>query len=440
MTLIRSRLARATVLVFIAVMSSAALADALTDRAKRLLEQKQPRQAYDLLLPQEGARAGDPEFDYLLGIAAIDAGEPERGVFALERVLAVQPNNHVARAEIARAYLALGERDSARREFETVRQQQVPEDVKRTIDGYLSAIASADVTKVTGFIELGGGYDTNVNSATGSSQLAVPSLGGAIFTLDPTATRNADSFTALSGAVSIAHKVSNDWSLLGSLAAAMKTNTHEDRFDTLNFDGTVGVRWARGAEALTVAGQFQDFELDYARYRVANGAIAQWQHSFSERSQATLYGQYANLHYPGQEIRDVNRSVLGAAYGHAFSGAYTPVFFGSVYFGREKPEAEGVPQLGHDLAGVRLGGQLRLSTGLTAFANLAFERRDYGGEDTVFLVTRRDNQSDASAGVSYLLRPGTTLIGQVAYTDNNSNIQINRFDRTVAGVSVRVSF
>src|SRR5882724_1210156 len=84
-----------------------ALADALTDRAKRLLAQKQPKQAYDLLLPQEAARAGDPEFDYLLGVAALDSGELERAVFALERVLAVQPDNHVARAEIARAYYAM---------------------------------------------------------------------------------------------------------------------------------------------------------------------------------------------------------------------------------------------------------------------------------------------------------------------------------------------
>ena len=44
------------VLVFsLAACAFSALADALTDRAKRLLEQKQPKQAYDLLLPQEGA-------------------------------------------------------------------------------------------------------------------------------------------------------------------------------------------------------------------------------------------------------------------------------------------------------------------------------------------------------------------------------------------------
>src|SRR5687767_6269180 len=127
----------ASIGIALAAWAGVALADALTDRAKHLLEQRQARQAYELLLPQEAARAGDPEFDYLLGLAAIDAGEPERGVFALERVLALQPANHVARAEIARAYLALGERDAARREFETVRRQPVPEGVRTTIDRFL---------------------------------------------------------------------------------------------------------------------------------------------------------------------------------------------------------------------------------------------------------------------------------------------------------------
>jgi tetratricopeptide (TPR) repeat protein len=307
-------LARATlVLVFAAFFGTSALADALTDRAKALLQQKQHRQAYDLLAAQESARAGDPEFDYLLGIAAIDSGEAERGVFALERVLAVQPNNHVARAEIARAYLALGERDSARREFETVKAQQVPPEVKQAIDGYLSAITAAETTQITGFIEAGYGHDSNVNSATVGNQVAVPSLGGAIFTLSPTSTSNADTFTTLSGGINLTHKVTRDWALVGSLGGNAKWNTHEDEFNTMTFDGTVGARWSSGKNSVSFAGQFQDFELDNSRFRETQGVVGQWQYSLDERSQFTLYGQAADLHYPGQDIRDVLRTVLSRA-------------------------------------------------------------------------------------------------------------------------------
>src|SRR2546425_555431 len=92
------------------LLQSLAFADQITDRARLLLQEKNPQAAYRLLEPLESQRAGDPEYDYLLGIAALDSGERERAVFALERVLAVNPNHAQARAEIARAYFEMGER------------------------------------------------------------------------------------------------------------------------------------------------------------------------------------------------------------------------------------------------------------------------------------------------------------------------------------------
>jgi len=132
--------------------------------------------------------------------------------------------------------------------------------------------------------------------------------------------------------------------------------------------------------------------------------------------------------------------VLGAAFARVFAGEYSPVLFVSGYGGQEKEKADGVPHLGHDLVGLRAGGQLRLGIGWTLFGNLAYERREYGGPDPLFLVTRQDNQVDMTVGLSYLLRPNTTLIAQYAYTDVDSNIQINAFTRNVGTVSLRFNF
>lgn len=426
----------------IALIASAASAsaDALTDRAKRLIQQGQQKAAYQLLLPEEGARAGDPEYDYLLGISALDSGEPERAVFALERVLAVQPNNHLARAEIAKAYFAMGERDTARREFETVRKQSIPPEAKETIDRYLSAIASSDVTRVSGFVEFGLGYDTNVNSATGANQIALPALGGIIATLNPGATQRSDKFAALSGGMNITHRLSPEWALIGGGAAAAKLNEHADQFDTLSFDGNLGARWSSGAEAITAGAQYQSFQLDNNTYRNTNGLVAQWQHSYDEKRQATLYTQYSELRYPTQTIRNANRKIIGGAYAQAFGGEAQPVLFGSVYGGREDELADGVPHLGHVPYGVRLGGQLRLSAGVSAFANASYEHRRYGGPEPIFLVTRTDKQYDISGGLSYVIRPGTTLIGQLSHTENRSNVELDQFRRTLASISVRFNF
>ena len=122
----RSILGRTLLAAALCLYALGAAADAVTDRAKALLQRQDPQGAYKLLLPLESQRAGDPEYDYLLGIAALDAGDPERAVFALERVLALQPENLQARAEIGRAYLAMGEREAAKREFEAVKARQVP--------------------------------------------------------------------------------------------------------------------------------------------------------------------------------------------------------------------------------------------------------------------------------------------------------------------------
>ena len=56
---------------------------------------------YAALAQQEAAKAGDPAFDYQLGLAAIDAGRYGEAIIALQRVLAVQPDNAPARCPVA---------------------------------------------------------------------------------------------------------------------------------------------------------------------------------------------------------------------------------------------------------------------------------------------------------------------------------------------------
>jgi tetratricopeptide (TPR) repeat protein len=420
--------------------SLGAAADAVTDRAKALLQRQDAQGAYKLLLPLEPQRAGDPEFDYLLGIAALDAGDAERAIFALERVLAVQPDNLQARAEIARAYMATGEREAAKREFEAVRARQVPADVRATIDRFLSAIAAAERTRVDKYLEIAFGYDTNVNSATGVSTLAIPALGNLAFTLDPSLTERDDRFLSLAAGLNFTRKLNVAWSIVGGFGGNLRQNLSEGRFNTDNFDASLGVRYSRGLNALTLGAQGQSFSVDTDTYRTSSGVVAQWQHSFDERTQATLYGQHAALRYETQPVRNADRSVVGVAFAKAFTGEYAPAIFASVYGGEEKELNELFPHLGHELVGVRLGGQWRLGGPWSVFGSVSYEQREYGGIEPLFLVTREDEQTDASAGLSYLWRSGATLRLQVSHAENSSNVALNDFDRTVVSTAVRFNF
>ncbi len=421
------------------LLQSLAFADEITDRARRLLQEKNPQAAYRLLQPLESQRAGDPEYDYLLGIAALDSGERERAVFALERVLAVNPNHAQARAEIARAYFLLGEKENALREFQNVRATNPPEAVKQTIDRYLSALG-AGPTRLNGFLEIGFGWDSNVNSATASNQIAIPALGGIVATLAPTGVRMHDTFATAGGGVSMVHGFTPEWAVVAGAAVNGKFNTHQSEFNTGTVDGNLGLRWSRGEEAITAGYQGQDFRVDNDDFRKSNGVVAQWQHSYSEHSQASLFVQEADLSYPTQSIRDARRTIVGVAFGYGWDTPRNPVVFGSLYGGREKEKEEDVPQLGYKPVGVRLGGQVSAGANAVLFGLLSYERRVYGGDDPFFLVRRRDDQVDLRLGVNYVLRPGWLLVPQLAYTDNHSNIELDKYNRTVISLTLRKTF
>ena len=50
-------------------------------KAKSLLDANNPQAAYNLLVPLQSQRAGDPDYDYLLGVSALDLGKNTEAVF-----------------------------------------------------------------------------------------------------------------------------------------------------------------------------------------------------------------------------------------------------------------------------------------------------------------------------------------------------------------------
>ncbi|MDP2811492.1 MAG: hypothetical protein Q8O34_15225, partial [Rhodocyclaceae bacterium] len=74
-----------SVAIISALFSGSAFADALTDRAQALLGQGKAQAAHDLLAPEEPRRAGEPDYDFLLGLAALEIGKNTSAVFAFER-------------------------------------------------------------------------------------------------------------------------------------------------------------------------------------------------------------------------------------------------------------------------------------------------------------------------------------------------------------------
>ena len=416
----------------------------LLQDADKLIKSGKAAEAYALLAPEQSRRAGDPDYDYLLGIAALDSGRPTEAIFALERVLAVKPNHLQARAEIARAYLASGEKAAAKQEFEAVQSRNPPREVNATIQKFLDAINQGQGGKSTmlnGYLEASIGNDSNVNSATGSNQVAIPAFGGAVATLDATGVQTRDTFATVSGGASVRHALSAEWSVFGGVNLNQRKNSSQHIFNTGGVDGNVGLSLVQAEDSYSAALQLQGFNVDNERYRDASGMTLQWQRDLKKSSsQASSYFQYTSLKYPGQSLRDANRYVLGAAYASVLSGDYAPVVYGGLYVGQEKVKDSSRPELGHKLFGLRTGGEWNIYAQTKLFGSLSIESRSYGGEDTIFLVTRKDTQTDLKVGLNYVMDKLWTLTPQISYTKNKSNIVINDYKRNMISLGLRRDF
>jgi outer membrane protein len=435
------RIASALVALALALGFNAPVrADALLEQAKRLLGGRDATRALALLLPHEAERAGDPGYDYLLGIAALDAGDPQRAVFALERVLAVTPNDLQARAEIARAYYVLGERQNAQREFRTVRAAaDTPAAARATIDRYLSAIEPAR-TKLAGFAEVSVGRDTNVNSATALSQIALPAFGGAIGELAPSSRRQRDNFVGGAAGATLTHDLTDALAVIAALGANGKFNFREDAFDTVAYDASLGGRYTAGRHAFTLAGQHQTFRLANNTFRQSLGGLGQWQWNLGPLTQLSAYLQAARLHYPTQVVRDADRRIAGVAAAQGFGGGWNPIVFASLYGGEEKTQDRSAANLGFKPIGLRWGAQINVHARAQLFAGGAYERRRYDADEPLFLVRREDRQTDYRLGLNVMFAAGWALIPSVSHTENRSNVELNRYSRTLSSIAVRRDF
>jgi tetratricopeptide (TPR) repeat protein len=433
------------VLVIGCCLSPAARADELLDQARQLLDQGKATEAYRLLDKVSGQRAGSPDYDLLLGIAALDAGEPTRAVFALERVLAVEPDNARARAELARAYYLAGENEAAKQEFTSIKKDSVPAPVARTIDKYLSLIEgrlAATGTRVNVYIQGAGGYDSNVNSATDSSTIAVPAFGNLVFTLDQSG-RKLDSgiFSLGTGfSFSTPFQGRKDLRMIGGINLDERIAYDRTDFSTRVLNGQVGLRYTRGKEAFVVSLQGQKYYLGGDEYRDLGGVGVQWLHNYSRRTRFSLFGQFALQRFPGQPTRNVNQYSGGAGVVHAFDVGGEPIIFASVFAGTDVELTGNRPDLGRNFLGLRTGGQYTLARNLILVGNFTYQYSRYGGADPLFLKRRRDHFLFARAGLEYKLDKNWSLRPEIQYSRNDSNLAINKFDRWQPFITIRNQF
>lgn len=419
------------------------VADPLIDEANALLSAQRADDAYRLLEAEQLERAGEPGFDYLLALAAIDSGRYPEAVLALERVLELEPGHAQARAELARAYFYMGENQAAQTEFRSVIDQQPPEAVTKSISRYLNAIEQRfdeEQHRLSGFIELAAGYDSNVNSATSDDSVAVPALGGLRLILDPLSREQDDNFLGVRGGINGTYALSSKLHLIYGGTLNIRENLEQDEFDNTIANLYTGIRRFQGKDRFTLALQGQGFWVDGTENRNLVGGTLQWDRVVNARNQLSAYLQYAVLTYPEQSLRDVDQQSVGGAWVHGFKTRGAPTLFIGAYLGQEREHDDQRSDLGRDYWGLRAGGDIGVSEQGTVVLTLQYIASRYGDDDPLFQRTREDGYFDATLSYRHRLPPLWRVEPQLRYTRNDSNIPINDATRIQGFIVVRRDF
>lgn len=124
--------------------------------------------AYDLLKANLEANRTDIDTRFMLAQCAGRLGKNDEALALYQGILAENPDLPRVRLEMARTYMALGQRDKAREAFEAVQATNPPPQVGENIQRFLDSIAAQRPWQAR--VALSYVVDTNVNSTPGSDQ------------------------------------------------------------------------------------------------------------------------------------------------------------------------------------------------------------------------------------------------------------------------------
>jgi tetratricopeptide (TPR) repeat protein len=450
----------ALIAIFTATAPLAALAqadDPVLESARRLLAAGNAKQAYAELSAVENKLTGMPEFDYLLGVAALDSGKTEDAIIAFERVLALIPNHAGAQMDLARAYYAAGSFDLAEAAFLKLRESNPPPAAQIAINRYLEAIKTRKQQTEAGWAaygELGLGYDSNI---TGVPQNFGAAAAQAFNLIGIEATGNSVKRSAgfAQGALGAEYHrpLTRGWSLFTGGELRGRLYQRETDFNIASGELHVGGALNAGDNQYRVTASYSAFSQQGAapgdpqptNDRRSGGVALDWRHGLDTRTQVGLGLQVSSIRFPENQVENFDQVFLSAAYLKSFERKGSPLLYLTAFVTEDRADREfdngvsGTSTKSKNLGGLRSYLQYSITPKLQAYNGLGViyrkDKEDFARSTQI--ARGKDTFLEASLGLSWQFRDKCTLRLQYAYSHNSSNIDIYDFNRSEISSTIR---
>lgn len=400
-------------------------------QAETLIANGRAERAFALLSEREAELAGNPYFDYLLGVAALDSGRHSEAIFSLRRSIVVAPQYAGARMELGRAYYESGDSGQARPLFASLLDENPPPGVRQVIQQYIDAIdgrTQKPGSHFSPYLEVHTGHDSNANGSTGNQQF----LG---FMLNPQNLETESPFAEIAAGFSWIVPQSARFAWIYSGRLGHRENSDASFVNSTALNGYAGGTWQRGNWFGRTgvdgyrASRDGDANESYAGadFLFGNRFAEDWDVTIGLRAGAQRFDSAI-------QVLDVDRFLYTLGVSRRFSG--TSRIDLQAIGGRDNEKHSGSPY-GNSKIGARLNFSTQLGDAAFLHASVGSLTTDFDG--LFFALPREDTQATAALQVEFrdVFTSGLTLIPGFRYVDNRSDISLYDYDRTEIGLLIR---
>lgn len=449
-----ARCVAALVVIASTLSSLDVLADPqVLERARGQLASGNAKAAYAELAPLQDKMSGQPEYDYLLGVSALDSGNNEEAIIAFERVLAIMPGHAGAQMDLARAYYATGSFDLAEAAFRKLHAANPPSAAQQAIGRYLEAIQARrhqTTAGWTGFGELGLGYDSNITGVPtdfGSAAQQAFNLIGIEATGN--SIKRSAAFMQGSMGAEYSRPLSRGYSVFAGGQLSGRAYHEESDFNSVAAEVRFGGALNSGANQYRATASYLRFDQQGAapgepqptNDRRMAGIGFDWRHALGPKTQVGAAIQVNKVKFPENEIEDFDQVFVSASWLKSFERAGIPMLYLTAFASDDRAPtrfADGTTK-SKNLAGLRSYAQYSLTPKVQVYNALGVivrHDKDSFARSTV-IEKGRDTFAEAAFGVNWQFRDRCALRLQYAFSHNSSNIDLYDFSRHEVSSTIR---
>jgi tetratricopeptide (TPR) repeat protein len=412
----------------LAVISTLSSEKQVINQLNKLVNAKKYEQAYDFANQSVMDFGGEPNFDYLMGLAALKTKAYQVAVFSFERTVMAKPKWQQARFQLAKAYFYVENLAAARLELEKVQKEAENPALIALIAKFISQIDDAALNKkrqIVNIIAFSSGFDTNINSGTQADSIFLDQLGIDVPLSDESQEIDDTPFN-LSYQGQYQHPINKNSLFIAQLGLYRTEFADTSEFERTLADATVKYQDVLGEVTYQLGVFYRPMILDGEHYRDQVGIQSDWKLPIDAHWSIGWQIGIGNTKSKTDKALDIQSKYA------SFSGQYRDGpwrHYVALNFTDIEAAQKQTQHRNHHFYRLDLASDYSISSTQQLKVGLQWQQFNYNAIDPTFLIIRDDTFWRASVGWQYLLNDSMVLNLQYRRSKKMSNGDIYAYSR-----------